>query len=140
MTLPERHLQLLRDMNYQGTLETGEQITIGSHEAQTRVQVQSGDDSQHESQGTSFATGQWKSKPRVFQTENGAVLEIDGEREPISLELKEGRLRRLDEKPQLKDATAVSLKEVDEFPNSELLQPMEPMKPMEPLEPLKPMS
>jgi hypothetical protein len=126
-------------MNYQATLESGEQITVGNQEAQTRVQVQGGDSEHRESQGTSLETGTWKAKPQLFQTEKGAVLQVDGDKGSVYLHVQDGALQRLDNEPQLDGAKQVSLHETKEFPESPHLKPMAPMKPMKPMEPLKPL-
>jgi len=122
-------------MNYQGTLESGEQITVGNHESQTRVHAQSTDSGHRESQDTSFETGPWKATPQLFQTGKGAVLKIEGE-ETIFLQLQDGALQHLDEEPQLDDAKKVSLHETKDFPESAHMKPMAPMKPMKPMKPL----
>ena len=123
-------------MNYKGHLTTGEEVLLQKDGEQTRIQLQSGDTSKHESQSTSFKTGEWSVAPSLFAAPDGAVLKIESESGPIFVEIKSNGISRLSGEPDLKGAESVALHETDEAPASIEMKPMAPMKPMEPLKPL----
>jgi hypothetical protein len=126
-------------MNLKTKLKTGQEILLQNDGDQTHIQLQSGDDSSRESQGTSFKTGKWAKAPSLFTTKEGAVLQVETDKEPVFFAIGKNSIDHLDTAPDLDGADKVELKETDEAPTSVDIKPMAPMKPMKPMEPLKPL-
>lgn len=124
-------------MAYQAKLSQGAVLKISNHDGQTKLVFQNQGGS--ETQSSSVSTGEWKSKPTLFETEEGLVLRIEAD-ETHYTDIKEGSARSLDKEPGLKGAQTLSLEEIsDEDAQAPHMKPMEPMQPMKPMAPMKPM-
>ncbi len=124
-------------MNYKATLKSGAEVLLQNDGEQTRVQLQSGDSSNQQSQGTSFNTGKWSQTPRLLETGKGAILQVEAGKDPVFFALSKDGIDRLDAAPDFEGATPIELQESDE---ASAPPQMDPMKPMEPMKPMKPMS
>jgi hypothetical protein len=129
------------DMTYKGKLQSSEELLVQNDGKQTRIEVRGGDSASHSSQSSSFDSGKWKGTPKLWATEDGAVLQINTEQSSEFFQTAEGGIRYLENAPDLQDAKTVELVESDETVGEVSLDPLPPMKPLEmkPIEPLKPM-
>jgi hypothetical protein len=118
-------------MAYQGTLGDGATVTVENEGEQTQIQVYHGG----QSQGSGLMTGTWQGPPTLWQTSEGAVLEIEGQGKTY-VEISRHGVRSLEQTPELSGAEKISLSEVEDGGG---MKPVSPMKPMEPMPPLKPL-
>lgn len=128
---------------YACDLDKGQQIYIENQGPQTMIKLTSLGSGQQQSQGNSFETGNWRVPPTVFRTPNGAVLRIEAEQAQHFIQVQGNGMSSLDTAPELSDADALPLREVESSETSGQssmpdMQPMEPMQPMQPMEPMQP--
>lgn len=116
-------------MAYQGKLSGGQTIVLENGGDQTTIRLNSA--GQHQS--SSASTGKWKGQPEVFQTDGSAFIEIKTEDASVFYGVKGGQLQSLSQKPDLANAQAVDLEEVQDGTGQSEMKPMEPMKPMKPM-------
>ena len=116
-------------MAYQGKLQDGQTIILENQDDQTIIRVSSSG----QSQSSSVSTGRWQSKPTLFQTEGGAMVEINTESGSSYYAVKGGQLQSLSKKPDLSDAKPIDLKEVDDGTGQSGMKPMKEMEPMKPM-------
>lgn len=120
-------------MAYQGELGDGATVTVENEGEQTRIQVRQGG----QSQSSSLSTGTWQGTPTLWQTSEGAVLEVEG-REKTYVEISRQGVRSLERAPELSGARKIDLSEAEDGDGSRT-KPMTPMQPMEPMKPMKPL-
>ncbi|WP_291426619.1 hypothetical protein [Deinococcus sp.] len=119
-------------MAYQGKLAGGLTVTLSQNDAQTTLSVESSG----QRQSSERTTGAWKTPPKLWQSGESAVAEIDGD-EKIYLKISGDGVQLLGRAPDLNGAEAVGLTKV---PDDAVGPKMQPMKPMEPMQPMKPLS
>lgn len=87
-------------MAYQGKLQSGQTIILENQGDQTVIRLSGG--GQHQS--SSVSTSTWKGQPKVYQTEDGAVVEIKTQDASVFYSIKGGQLQSLNKKPNVDDA------------------------------------
>lgn len=118
-------------MNYQAELNSQQTIHLQNEGEQTSVAI-SGDG---QNQSSSFSTGKWSEKPQLWSVDEGFIVQISSEDGEKFLSVQNNGVQSLDQKPDLKSAKKLDLKESD-AKSEPPLKPMAPMKPMEPMKPL----
>ena len=91
-------------MTLKGKLKSGEELLVQNDGEQTRIEVRSGDSASHASQSSSFESGKWKGTPKLWATEDGAVLQIETEQSSEFSQIVEHGIRHLDAVPDLQGA------------------------------------
>lgn len=117
-------------MAYQAKLGDGATVTVENEGEQTRIQVHHGG----QSQGSGLTTGAWHGPPTLWQTSEGAVLEIEGQGKTY-VEITRHGVRSLEQTPELSGFEKINLGEVEDGGGSGI-RPMTPMEPMRPMKPL----
>lgn len=119
-------------MNFRCTLPAGQVVELGNEGERTSIHVKSAG----QTQGTTFTTGRWSKQPRIFETEEGAVVQFEVSDARRYIEVRNGAIASLKTEPDLHHAQEVELEEVG---GGSHIHPMEPLRPMEPMKPLKPL-
>ena len=123
-------------MHYSCDLGDGRQLHLDNDGGHTSVTLASGGESQRQSQGQGFDTGEWSEAPAAFRIQGEVVVRLNTAKGPQFLGVKGDAIRHLDQAPDVANAENLALKE---SPKPAGMKPMEPMKPMRPMEPMKPM-
>lgn len=116
-------------MAYQGTLSGKQTLILENQGNQTTIRLSGGG----QQQSSSLSTGAWSGQPSVYQTDDGAVMEIKMQDASVFYSIKDGQLQSLGSKPDLGNAKAVDLKKVADGSGKSDMEPMKPMKPMKPM-------
>ncbi len=116
-------------MAYQAKVKGGQTVVLENQGGQTVIRVSS--DGQRQS--SSVTTGEWKAPPTLFQTGDGAVVEIHTGDGSVYFQIGNGQLYPLDQVPILEEAEYLELEEVADGTGQSEMKPMTPMQPMKPM-------
>lgn len=119
-------------MAYQAKLRGGQTLVLENDGEGTAIRLSRGG----QSQGSSVTTGEWKAPPTLFQTTDGAVVEIHTGDGSVYFQIGDGRLHSLSDAPDVEDAESLELEAVADGTGEKGMKPMagiEPMKPMKPM-------
>ncbi|CAM3244741.1 hypothetical protein DESA109040_04790 [Deinococcus saxicola] len=116
-------------MAYQAKVENGQTVVLENQGRQTVIRVSS----HGQRQSSSATTGEWKAPPTLFQTGDGAVVEIHTGDGPVYFQIRNGQLHPLDRAPMLEEAQYLELEEVADGTGQSEIKPMKPMKPLKPM-------
>ena len=123
-------------MGYTAILGDSQQLAIANLGEQTQINLKTSNPGQQQSQSSSFRTGRWSNEPQLFQTGQGFILKIAGDRAIHYVLIQQNSIstinapKELDNYPQVDLATSAE-------PMPESSQPMPSMQPMQPMQPLK---
>ena len=119
-------------MAFQAKLSSGTVLKISNRDDQTHLSLHS----EGETQGNTISSGQWKHDPAVFETADGAVLRIEGDKTHYT-SIKDGSMQSLNSEPELQDAKELPLEKIsDDEAKGPHMRPMAPMQPMKPMPPM----
>ncbi|CAM3819025.1 hypothetical protein, partial [Deinococcus frigens] len=119
-------------MAYQAKLKGGQTVVLENQGDQTVIRVSSGG----QRQSSSATTGAWKESPTLFQTDDGAVVEVHTGDGSVYFQLGQGQLHSLDQAPPLEGARHLELEDVADGTGQSEMKPMTPMKPLKPMQPM----
>jgi len=123
-------------MAYSALLGGSQQLAIANIGQQTQVSLTANSPGQQQSQSTSFSTGQWSGKPKLFQTATGFILQIESDRGSHYVSIQQNSISNIQSPGDLSPYPEVDLK-AGADPNTESSSPMPPMQPMQPMQPMK---
>ena len=117
-------------MAYQATLNGTQQLTVINQGIQTQITLMTSSSGQQQSQSSSFTTGDWATPPELFNTEQGFILQIDGDRAQYFIQIQSNSISTISGRPTLQNATSVELENIAAPPsqNSVNFEPMQPMR------------
>ncbi len=116
-------------MAYQATLNGTQQLTVINQGIQTQITLMTSSSGQQQSQSSSFTTGDWATPPKLFNTEQGFILQIDGDRAQYFIQIQSNSISTINGRPNLQNATPVELQNIA-APPSQKAANFEPMQPM----------
>jgi len=116
-------------MAYSAILGGSQQLAIANVGGQTQISLKMSSPGRQQSQSNSFSTGKWSNKPRLFQTGQGFVLQIDGDRSSYYVLIQQNSISTINSPGDLSNEREVDLNPSTN-PNSEPTQPMQPMQPL----------
>lgn len=119
-------------MAYVGELNTGQKIYLENQGTQTIITSTFSSSGQQQQSSNSISTGSWTAEPEMYQTSNGAVVEITSERGKYYVQIQGSSMSVMNETPSPRKERQMPIRQVESTPTSS-------MPPMEPLQPMKPM-
>ena len=114
-------------MAYSAMLGSSQQLAIANVGGQTQVSLKMSSPSQQQSQSSSFTTGKWSNEPKLFDTGQGFILQIEGARAYYVL-IRQNSISTVESPGDLSSYREVDLRSSPE-PNP-ATQPMQPMQPL----------
>jgi len=122
-------------MALKAELQAGQTLHLEQQGEQTLIQLQGG----NQRQRALVRTGAWRSAPKLYQADEGSVLELHAD-QPVFYAFDEGQLHSLTTVPELAGEQVIEWQDVPDGTADEGgLEPMKPMEPMKAMEPMKPM-
>ena len=118
-------------MAYRATLSNSQQLAIAARGMQTQVTMTSSGFGQQQTQSSSFTTGEWNGKPKLFEVRDGFVLQIDTSRESHYLQIRQNSVATISNPPDLSGCPVVELQPISERDERVNFQSMPPMQPMQ---------
>ena len=116
-------------MSYLAILGDSQQLAIANLGEQTQINLKMSSPGQQQSQGSSFSTGKWLKEPKLFNTGQGFVLQIEGERGSHQILIQQNSISTINSPGDLHNYPQVDLKaSADPVPASMQQQPMQPLK------------
>ncbi len=126
-------------MAYTVNLTSNQRLTITLQGNQTNINLVSSSPGQHQSQSSSFTTGNWQIAPKLYRTGAGFALEINGQK-GSQFVLIQGNSIHTSSAPDLSNASQIELKEVADPPSSPNNMNMDFDLDFEPMQPMQPMN
>jgi hypothetical protein len=114
-------------MAYSVTLGSSGQLAIANLGIQTQINLSMSTPGQQQSQSTSFSTGKWLSKPKLFQLEQGFVLEINTSQNSHYILIQDNSISTIKSPPGLNNYPQIDLTAIPDS-NSTTMPPMQPLK------------
>lgn len=118
-------------MAYLATLSNTQQLEIAARGKQTQISVTSSSHGQQQSQSSSFTTGEWRGKPKLYDVRGGFVLQIEAENGSYCLQIQHNNLTTIPCPVNLNDYAQVELQNIEDRDRSIDFKPMSPMQPMQ---------
>lgn len=115
-------------MAYSANLGGYGQLAIANIQEQTQINLSMSIPGQQQSQSSSFNTGKWLSKPKLFQLEQGFVLEINTNQNSHYILIQQNSISTIESTPELNRYPQIDLTAIAQESNFEPMQPMQPMK------------
>ena len=119
-------------MAYQATLNGTQQVTIINQGKQTQIILMASSPGQQQSQSSSFTTGTWVKPPQLFSTNQGFILQINGEQGQYFILIQANGIQTINGVPTLQNASLVQLENIAD-PTSQTPTGFKPMQPMQPM-------
>ncbi|HEY9771375.1 MAG TPA: zinc ribbon domain-containing protein [Coleofasciculaceae cyanobacterium] len=117
-------------MAYAAILSNTQKLAIALWGTQTQITLMMSSAGQQQSQGSSFSTGKWISKPKLFKVGASFVLQIDTETGSYYIQIQHNSISTI-APISTTDYPMVDLKEVPESGQKPFdIKPMQPMQPM----------
>lgn len=116
-------------MAYAATLSSTQHLAIALSGTQTQITLTMSSAGQQQSQSSSFSTGKWISKPKLFKVGAGFVLRIDAKNDSYYVQIQHNSISTI-APISTTDYPMVDLKEVPESSRTLNVKPMQPMQPM----------
>lgn len=114
-------------MAYSAMLGGSQQLTIANVGGQTQVSLKMSSPGQQQSQSSSFTTGKWSAEPKLFDTRQGFILHIEGDRGSYYVLIQQNSVSTIESPGDLSSYQEVDLTSSPD-PNPESMQPMQPLK------------
>ena len=115
-------------MAYRATLSNTQQLAIAARGMQTQVTLTNSSFGQQQSQSSSFTTGEWSGKPRLFNVRDGFILQIDTSSGYYYLRIQQNSIATISNPPNLDGCSLVELKPISDRDWQTDFQPMPPMQ------------
>ncbi|NJK55163.1 MAG: zinc ribbon domain-containing protein [Pleurocapsa sp. SU_5_0] len=115
-------------MAYSANLGGYGQLAIANIGKQTQINLSISIPGQQQSQSSSFSTGNWLSKPKLFQLEQGFVLEINTNQNSQYILIQQNSISTIESPPELNRYPQIDLTAIAQESNFEPMQPMQPLK------------
>ncbi|MEA5570600.1 hypothetical protein [Calothrix sp. UHCC 0171] len=110
-------------MAYSCELDTGLKIYLDHQETQTIIATFGCGPGQMEKSHQDFQIGSWTSQPVIFQTPEGAVLNIKTTEDEYYIQIRGRNISLLSEAPSLSSSQQIQVFEVSCMPSLEPIQP-----------------
>lgn len=121
-------------MAYQVTLNGTQQLTIINRGIQTQITLMMSSAGQQQSQGSSLTTGTWVTPPKLFNTGQGFILQIDSDRGQHFIQIQSNSISTINGIPTAQNVTPIELENIADPPQNPVdFEPMQPMQPMQPM-------
>lgn len=117
-------------MAYLATLSNTQQLIIAARGSQTQITLTSSSQGQQQSQSSSFTTGEWQGKPKLYDVRDGFVLEIDAQNGSYCLQIQQNNIATISHPANLNDYPQVELQSIADRDRPSDFKPMSPMQPM----------
>lgn len=117
-------------MAYQATLSGTQHLTIINQGTQTQINLMMSSAGQQQGQSSSFTTGTWVTPPKLYNTGQGFILQIDGDRGEFFIQIQSNSISTVNGMPSAQTAASIELQNIADPPESQSMQPMQPMQPM----------
>lgn len=114
-------------MAYSVIIGDSRQLTIANLGTQTQINLSMSTPRQQQSQSTSFSTGKWLSKPKLFQLEQGFVLEINTSQNSHYILIQDNSISTIKSPAGLNNYPQIDLTAIPDF-NSATMPPIQPLK------------
>jgi hypothetical protein len=114
-------------MAYSVTLNGYGQLAIANLGEQTQINLSMSIPGQQQSQSTSFRTGKWLSRPKLFQLEQGFVLEINTSQNSHYILIRHNSISTIKSPTGLNNYPQIDLTAIPDF-NSAPMPPIQPLK------------
>lgn len=118
-------------MAYLATLSNTQQLAIAARGSQTQISLTTSSQGQQQSQSSSFTTGEWNSKPRLFDLRDGFVLQIDAQNGTHYLQIQQNNIATISHPANLNDYPQIELQSIANRDRPLEFKPMSPMQPMQ---------
>ena len=116
-------------MAYSAILGGSQQLAIANLRMQTQISLTTTSPGQQQSQSSSFTTGKWTAEPKLFQVDQGFVLQIESEQNLSYVLIQQNSVSTIQAPANINNRPQVDLTKVSDSGS----EPMQPMKPMQPL-------
>ncbi|PSB09274.1 zinc ribbon domain-containing protein [Pleurocapsa sp. CCALA 161] len=117
-------------MAYSANLGSYGQLAIANREEQTQINLSMSIPGQQQSQSSSFSTGKWLSKPKLFQLKQGFVLAINTTQNSHYILIQQNSISTIESPPELNRYPQIDLTAIAQESNFAPMQPMQPMQPL----------
>jgi zinc-ribbon domain len=114
-------------MAYSVILGDSRQLAIANLGTQTQINLSMSTPRQQQSQSTSFSTGKWLSKPKLFQLEQGFVLEINTSQNSHYILIQDNSISTIKPPAGLNNYPQIDLTAIPDS-NSAPMPPIQPLK------------
>lgn len=114
-------------MAYSVIIGDSRQLTIANLGTQTQINLSISTPGQQQSQSTSFSTGKWLSKPKLFQLEQGFVLEINTSQNSHYILIQDHSISTIKSPAGLNNYPQIDLTAIPDS-NSATIPPIQPLK------------
>ena len=116
-------------MAYRATLGNT-QLAIAARGMQTQVTLTNSSFGQQQTQSSSFTTGEWNGKPKLFDVRDSFILQINTSSGFHYLRIQQNGIATISNPPDLDGCSLVELEPIDDR-DRQVVQPMPPMQPMQ---------
>lgn len=114
-------------MAYSVIIGDSRQLAIANLGTQTQINLSISTPGQQQSQSTSFSTGKWLSKPKLFQLEQGFVLEINTSQNSHYILIQDHSISSIKSPAGLNNYPQIDLTAIPDS-NSATMPPIQPLK------------
>jgi ribosomal protein L32 len=114
-------------MAYSVTLDGSRQLAITNLGTQTQINLSMSTPEQQQSQSSSFSTGKWLSEPKLYQLEQGFVLEINTSQNSHYILIQDNSISTIKSPTGLNNYPQIDLTAIADS-NSAQMPPIQPLK------------